>query len=301
MYNALTPLFNHVTSQDLLADFKPDYLGGAAVGPFTIETVPHPGVTIKLDPYDVPQIIGKTRDDVTWGAGWIEAQDRGTLMEEARGDAAVAAIDAPGLSALNLIAKLETFQPSAQTERVIARPDRGAEGGWGGRSRRAARPARLPPGNQRLHSRQRRHAGALRARRSVHARRHLRLQRAQGPVRRRGRRAAGRQRRVPVSAAPAARGQEGDRGLQRSARGQRPRGAGQRPRPRPVPAAAHEHLGQRAAGSRQPVGERQPCARGAARSSRCTPPTRCWCRPSGQRPTTRSWSPARRSATTTRA
>ena len=40
MYNALTPLFNHVTSQDLLADFKPDYLGGAAVGPFTIETVP---------------------------------------------------------------------------------------------------------------------------------------------------------------------------------------------------------------------------------------------------------------------
>ena len=121
MYNALTPLFNHVTSEDLLADFKPDYLGSAAVGPFTIETAPHPGVTIKIDPYDVPQIIGKTRDDVTWGAGWIEAQDRGTLMEEARGDATVAAIDAPGLSALGLVANLETFQPSAQTERVLAR------------------------------------------------------------------------------------------------------------------------------------------------------------------------------------
>jgi acyl-homoserine lactone acylase PvdQ len=121
MYNALTPLFNHVTSPDLLADFKPDYLGTAAVGPFTIETVPHPGVTIKLDPYDVPQIIGKTRDDVTWGAGWIEAEDRGTLMEEARGDAVVAALDVPGLNALQLVAKLQSFQPSARTERLVAR------------------------------------------------------------------------------------------------------------------------------------------------------------------------------------
>ena len=43
MYNALTPLFNHVTSHDLLADFKPDYLGRRAVGPFTRESVPHAG------------------------------------------------------------------------------------------------------------------------------------------------------------------------------------------------------------------------------------------------------------------
>lgn len=121
MYNALTPLFNHVTSNDLLSDFKPDYLGDAAVGPFTIESVPHSGVTIKLDPYDVPQIIGKTRDDVTWGAGWIEAEDRGLLLQEARGDAYVAALDAPGLSALNMVSGLKTFKPSAQTKRVVAR------------------------------------------------------------------------------------------------------------------------------------------------------------------------------------
>ena len=54
MYNALTPLFNHVTGKDLLADFKPDKLGSAAVGPFTTETVPHAGVTIRRDPFDVP-------------------------------------------------------------------------------------------------------------------------------------------------------------------------------------------------------------------------------------------------------
>jgi hypothetical protein len=121
MYNALTALFNHVTSADLLTDFKPDKLGSSAVGPFTTESVPHPGVTIRRDPYDVPQIIGKTRDDVTWGAGWVMAEDRGLLLQEARYDSLVAAVDAPGLSALNLISSLKTFKPSAQTEREVAK------------------------------------------------------------------------------------------------------------------------------------------------------------------------------------
>ena len=121
MYNALTPLFNHVTSANLLTDFKPDKLGSSAVGPFTTESVPHPGVTIRRDPYDVPQIIGKTRDDVTWGAGWVMAEDRGLLLQEARYDSLVAAVDAPGLSALNLISSLKTFKPSEQTERQVAK------------------------------------------------------------------------------------------------------------------------------------------------------------------------------------
>jgi acyl-homoserine lactone acylase PvdQ len=121
MYNALTPLFGNVTQSDLLADFKPDKLGSAAVGPLNPETVPHAGLTITRDPYDVPQIRGKTRDDVTWGAGWVEAEDRGLLLQEARYDALVAAIDAPGLDALNLISNLETFKPSAQTEREVAK------------------------------------------------------------------------------------------------------------------------------------------------------------------------------------
>ncbi|MFZ0040374.1 MAG: penicillin acylase family protein [Solirubrobacteraceae bacterium] len=124
MYNALTPLFDHVTSQDLATDFKPDSLGSAAVGPFTADAVPHAGVTVRRDPYDVPQIIGKTRDDVTWGAGWVIAEDRGLLLEEARYDSLLAAIDAPGLTALNLISTLQTFKPSAQTEREVAKQTR---------------------------------------------------------------------------------------------------------------------------------------------------------------------------------
>ena len=121
MYNALTPLFNRVTGHDLLTDFKPDSIGSAAVGPFTTEPVPHAGVTIRRDLYDVPQIIGKTRDDVSWGAGWVIAEDRGLLLQQARYDALVAAIDAPGLSALNLVSNLKTFKPTAQTEREVAR------------------------------------------------------------------------------------------------------------------------------------------------------------------------------------
>ena len=265
MYNALTPLFNHVTSQDLLADFKPDYLGGAAVGPFTIETVPHPGVTIKLDPYDVPQIIGKTRDDVTWGAGWIEAQDRGTLMEEARGDAAVAAIDAPGLSALNLVAKLETFQPSAQTERVIARQT-GVLKAAGADGRGALHDLRVYLQGINAYIRDNgdtlgpyAHV-ALFTLDDIYAFNALKDQFVgEGG----GQQAANAEflsalrQRLGVKKAT-----EVFNDLREANDPEAPVSV---PGSCPVPAAANEYLGQRAAGPQQPVGERQPCARGAAR------------------------------------
>src|ERR1700722_7366214 len=121
MYNALTPLFNHVTSADLLADFKPQAVGSAVPGPLTPETVPHPGVTILRDAYNVPHVYGVTRDDVTWGAGWVVAEDRGLLLTEARYIALLAAIDAPGLSAINLIGNLASFKPTAQTQTEVAK------------------------------------------------------------------------------------------------------------------------------------------------------------------------------------
>ena len=130
MYNALTPLFNHVTKSDLVADFKADPIG--AQGLSTKET-PRAGVTIYRDSFDVPHIFGTTRDDVTWGAGYVLVQDRGLLLQQARYDSRVAAIDAPGLSALGLISGLENFKPTAQTEREIAKQTKsllahGAEG-----------------------------------------------------------------------------------------------------------------------------------------------------------------------------
>lgn len=115
MYNALTPLFNHVSEAQLPQFFKPEPLGTANSGPLRTEIVPRPGVTLIRDRFDVPHITGVTRDDVTWTTGWVEDEDRGLLLAQARYDSLVAAIDAPGLSALGLITALKNFKPSAQT------------------------------------------------------------------------------------------------------------------------------------------------------------------------------------------
>ena len=121
MYNALTPLAGHVTNADLAADIKSEGFGVGPDGPATLEPVPYPGVTILRDRFDVPHVTATTHDGGVWAAGWIAAQDRGLLLRQARYDSLVAAIGAPGLSAIGLVDKLEQFQPSAQTERVVSR------------------------------------------------------------------------------------------------------------------------------------------------------------------------------------
>ena len=121
MYNALTPLFDHVTNASLFSDFKSEAFGLGTDGPGTIEPVPYPGVTIIRDRFDVPHVSATTHDGGVWASGWIAAEDRGLLLSQARYDSLVAAIDAPGLSAIGLIEKLKSFVPSAQTERVVSR------------------------------------------------------------------------------------------------------------------------------------------------------------------------------------
>ena len=121
MYDALTPLFNKVTNADINKYFKSEKLGTTDDGPYTTEVVPKAGVTIKRDKYGVPHVIATTYDGGIWAAGWIAAQDRGLLLQQARNNARVAAIDAPGLSAIGLVSSLQNFQPSAQTEAVVAK------------------------------------------------------------------------------------------------------------------------------------------------------------------------------------
>ena len=123
MYDALTPLFDHVNESQLTDFFKPMTLGKDTAGASTVETVPGApaGLTILRDRFDVPHVIGTTRDDVTWGAGWVMAEDRGLLLQEARYDSLTAAIDAPGISAIGLIGNLESFKPSKQTENEVAK------------------------------------------------------------------------------------------------------------------------------------------------------------------------------------
>ena len=121
MYDALTPLFDDVRPRDLTRDFKLEKLGTKGQGRMKRERVPHRGVRILRDKFNVPHITGRTNDDVTWGAGWVVAHDRQLLLEQARYNSRVAVVDAPGLSAIDLIVGLKSFTPSRQTERELAK------------------------------------------------------------------------------------------------------------------------------------------------------------------------------------
>jgi acyl-homoserine lactone acylase PvdQ len=119
LYDGLTPLFDRISNKQLFRWFKSEKLGTRGQGPLTRERVPRKGVRIVRDNFNVPHIYGKTNDDVSWGAGWALAHDRELLLEQARYNARVAVVDAPGLSAIGLITALKSFQPSAQTEREL--------------------------------------------------------------------------------------------------------------------------------------------------------------------------------------
>ena len=122
MYNALTPLFDHVTAADVNADFKPEPTDvQKAPGPVTTEAIPHAGVTVYRDAYNVPYIYGDNYADLTWAEGWIEAEDQGLLLNEARYLGRLAAIDAPGDNAIQLVAGLASFTPTQQTENEVAK------------------------------------------------------------------------------------------------------------------------------------------------------------------------------------
>ncbi len=121
MYDGLTPLFDNVTNPDLTQYFKSERFGIDTDGPGTPESVPRAGVTIVRDKYNVPHVNATTYNGGIWAAGWIVAEDRGLLLNQARYNSRVAAIDAPGLSALSLIAGLKSFTPSAQTEAEVAK------------------------------------------------------------------------------------------------------------------------------------------------------------------------------------
>jgi hypothetical protein len=115
MYDGLTPLFDQVTNADLTQYFKSERFGVDTAGPGTPESVPRAGVTIIRDKFNVPHVNASTYNGGIWAAGWIAAEDRGLLLQQARYNARVAAIDAPGLSALSLFAGLRALTPSART------------------------------------------------------------------------------------------------------------------------------------------------------------------------------------------
>ncbi len=117
LYDGLTPLRGNVTNADiekyfLPEDFKP-------IGATHEEHTGRPGTTIVYDAYGVAHVTGKTRDDVSFGAGWVTARDRSLLLQLGRGPARVAVADVPGINAFGLVTSAQSFVPSAQTERLL--------------------------------------------------------------------------------------------------------------------------------------------------------------------------------------
>jgi acyl-homoserine lactone acylase PvdQ len=122
MYDGLTPLFDQVTAPDLTKYFKSEALGApGSPGPTTKEAVPRKGVTIIRDSFNVPHITGKTRDDVTWAAGWVTEEDRGLLLAQGRYPARFAALDAPGINAFGLVTGLKQVTVTKQADSIIDR------------------------------------------------------------------------------------------------------------------------------------------------------------------------------------
>src|SRR3954449_3129649 len=120
MYDGLTPLFDQVTAPDLTKYFKTEALGApGSPAPTTTESVPRAGVTIVRDAFNVPHITGKTRDDVTWAAGWVLEEDRGLLLAQGRYPARMAALDAPGIDAFGLVTGLKTVTVTKQADSII--------------------------------------------------------------------------------------------------------------------------------------------------------------------------------------
>jgi acyl-homoserine lactone acylase PvdQ len=119
LYDALTPLWNGVTTASVHNLFKPETFGlqGKAQ---RVEDTGRKGLKIVRDKWDVAHITGKTRADVMYGSGWVTAEDRNLLMQLVRGPSRIAALDVPGLDAFGLALSGRIFIPSQQAEDFLA-------------------------------------------------------------------------------------------------------------------------------------------------------------------------------------
>jgi acyl-homoserine lactone acylase PvdQ len=130
MYDRLTPLFRDVTDAQLVpsADGTGFYKSAALVDEndpslITSEniagTAPGAGAVsarIKRDAYGVPHIYSDTDPGVIFAAGYVTAQDRNLLLDQARANGVAGLIDIPGVPAIQLVLGLYTYKP---TKKVV--------------------------------------------------------------------------------------------------------------------------------------------------------------------------------------
>ena len=117
LYDGLTPLRGAVTDADIESLFLPEDF--KPIGETREEATGRPGTTILYDEFGIAHITGQTRDDLSFGAGWVTARDRSLLVSLGRGPARVAVADVPGINAFGLVTSAQEFIPSAATEQLV--------------------------------------------------------------------------------------------------------------------------------------------------------------------------------------
>ena len=117
LYSGLTPLRDNITQTDIDSHYLPEDF--TPIGATHDEVTGRPGLRITYDSYGISHIYGDTRADVSFGAGWVTARDRGLLLSVGRGPARVAVADVPNIDAFSLVTGLQSFTPSAEAEALV--------------------------------------------------------------------------------------------------------------------------------------------------------------------------------------
>ena len=134
MYDRLTPLGRNVTdavlqpsadgtgyfkSSKLLAADDPslitDQTISAQAGARTLTA------RIRRDAYGVPHIYSGTDDGVIYGAGYVVAEDRNLLLDQARNSGIASAVGLPGAPGIRLLLGLYDYQPTARLRAEVTR------------------------------------------------------------------------------------------------------------------------------------------------------------------------------------
>jgi acyl-homoserine lactone acylase PvdQ len=137
LYDPLTPLRGNVSVDDIQRLYKPEDF--EPNGEKTVVETGRPGLTVLRDSFGVPFIYGTTRDDVSFGAGFVTAQDRALLLLLGRDPARAAVADVPGIDAFGLVTSARSFVPSTQTEALVTAQQAELVQAYGNRGRQILR------------------------------------------------------------------------------------------------------------------------------------------------------------------
>ena len=134
MYDRLTPLGRNVTDAALApsADGTGYFKSAKLLSPDDPSLITDQTITaqvrgttvtarIRRDAYGVPHIYSDSDDGVIVGAGYVTAEDRSLLLDQARDNGLAGALDIPGAPAIELVLGLYSYKPTPKVRKTVAR------------------------------------------------------------------------------------------------------------------------------------------------------------------------------------